>query len=74
MSHAHSCPKCGVPMLRIPDRPGRYASGNNIYTTSVTLLGNIPVIRHVCPDCGFVEHWVEEPDQRAALRRVFGGE
>ena len=66
MSHAHSCPKCGVPMLRIPDRPGRYASGNNIYTTSV--------IRHVCPDCGFVEHWVEEPDQRAALRRVFGGE
>lgn len=74
MSHAHSCPKCGVPMLRIPDRPGRYASGNNIYTTSVTLLGKIPVIRHVRPDCGFVEHWVEEPDQRAALRRVFGGE
>ena len=39
MLHTHRCPKCGAgDILRIPDTPGRYASGNNIYTSSVTLL------------------------------------
>ena len=47
------CPKCGSrQLLRVPDHPGRYASGNNIYTTTFTLAGKVPVIRYVCLDCG----------------------
>lgn len=73
MLHTHRCPKCGAgDIMRIPDTPGRYASGNNIYTSSVTLLGKIPVIRHVCLNCGYTEHWVEEPAQLDRLRRAFG--
>ena len=67
------CPKCGSrQLLRVPDHPGRYASGNNIYTTTVTLLGKIPVIRYVCCDCGYVENWVEGAEERAKIRKVFG--
>lgn len=74
MLYTHTCPKCGSgEILRIPDNPGRYTSGNNIYTSSLTLAGKIPVIRHVCLGCGYVENWVEEPGQLEKLRRTFGG-
>ena len=63
MLHTHRCPKCGAgDILRIPDTPGRYASGNNIYTSSVTLLGKIPVIRHVCLNCGYTYEGIRACD------------
>ena len=55
----------------MPDHPGRYASGNNIYTSAFTLLGKVPVIRYVCLDCGYVENWVETPQERESLRQTF---
>lgn len=73
MLHTRICPKCGArDIQRIPDNPGRYASGNNIYTSSLTLAGKIPVIRYVCLFCGYVENWVENPEQLEKLRRSFG--
>ena len=73
MKNTGCCPKCGSrDILRVPDHPGRYASGSNIYTSSFTLLGKIPVIRYVCLDCGYVENWVETAEQREALHRAFG--
>ena len=73
MKNTGLCPKCGSrEILRVPDQPGRYASGSNLYTTRFTLLGKIPVILYVCRDCGYVEHWVETPEQREALARAFG--
>ena len=73
MLHTRICPMCGArDIQRIPDNPGRYASGNNIYTSSLTLAGKIPVIRYVCLFCGYVENWVENPEQLEKLRRSFG--
>lgn len=73
MRAGHACPKCGGrDILRVPDNPGRYASGNNIYTSKLTLAGKIPVIRYLCLDCGYVEQWVEEAGQLDKLRRAFG--
>ena len=73
MLHTRICPKCGArDNQRIPDNPGRYTSGNNIYTSSLTLSGKIPVIRYVCLSCGYVENWVENPEQLEKLRRSFG--
>ena len=58
-------PKCGARQaIRIPDH-GRYDNGNNIYCSSVTLFGRVPVIRYVCCACGYVESWVER-------KRTFG--
>ena len=73
MQHTHRCPKCGGGnTVRVPDNPHRHASGNNIYTTTMTLMGKIPVIRYVCCDCGYVENWVETGAEREKLRRTFG--
>lgn len=73
MKHTGICPKCGAAdTVRVPDHPYRHASGNNIYTTTATLWGKIPVIRYVCCRCGYVENWVEREEERQALRRRFG--
>lgn len=56
MKNSHICPKCGShDIIRIPDN-GRCSSGNNIYTSTLTLLGKSPVIRYVCASCGYVEN------------------
>lgn len=73
MKHTGICPKCGGrAVLRIPDNPMRHASGNNIYTSSLTLAKKVPVIRYVCGQCGYTENWVEAPSQLDELRRAFG--
>ncbi len=73
MKSTHACPKCGSRnIVRIPDNPNRHASGNNIYTTTLTLFGKIPVIRYVCYDCGYVENWVEAQRELDEIRRTFG--
>lgn len=72
MKNSHICLKCGAKsVVRIPDN-GRYANGNNIYTTSATLFGKIPVIRYVCCQCGYVEGWVETPEGLDKIRDRFG--
>lgn len=56
MKNTGCCPKCNSRnIVRVPDNPNRYASGNNVYTTTITLFGKILVIRYVCCDCGYVE-------------------
>ena len=73
MKNTAACPKCGAKrVVRVPDRALRYSSGNNIYTSTVTLAGKIPVIRYVCCACGYVENWVEHPSERAGIERHFG--
>ena len=72
MKNTHLCPKCGSnDILRIPDNTNRHASGNNIYTSSVTLLGKIPVIRYVCCKCGYVENWVDHEEEIQKLKKAF---
>lgn len=71
--NTNCCPKCGArSVVRIPDNPNRHASGNNIYTSTFTLMKKIPVIRYVCCDCGYVENWVESQTGRDEIRRTFG--
>ena len=73
MKNTGVCPKCGAKqVVRVPDNAMRYSSGKNIYTSTVTLAGKIPVIRYVCCACGYVENWVEQAGQLAAIRRHFG--
>ena len=67
------CPKCGSrDIVRVSDNQTRYASGNNIYTSTFTLRKKIPVIRYVCCACGYVENWVETQTDREEIRRAFG--
>ena len=73
MKQTLCCPKCGSrKIVRVPDHPGRHASGNNIDTTTWTLLGKIPVIRYVCCNCGYVENWVENRHELDEIKKTFG--
>ena len=73
MKNSGRCPKCGsMDIVCVPDNPRRYTSGNNIYTTSMTLIGKIPVIRYVCCRCGYVENWVETAGELEQIKRTFG--
>ena len=39
MKNTRCCPKChSGNIVRVPDNSGRHASGNNIYTTTMTLF------------------------------------
>ena len=72
MKNTHTCPKCGSKdIVRIPDNQGRYSSGNNIYTSNITLMGKIPVIRYVCCGCGYVEIWVEGAGELQKIKKTF---
>ena len=71
MKNTKSCPKCGsTDIVRIPDNPNRHASGNNIYTSTYTLFGKIPVIRYVCCSCGYAENWVENEEELEEIREI----
>ena len=73
MKNTKCCPKCGSHnIVRVPDNRNRHASGNNIYTSTLTLLKKIPVIRYVCCDCGYVENWIETQSERNEIRHTFG--
>ncbi|MBD5559035.1 MAG: hypothetical protein HDQ87_01550 [Clostridia bacterium] len=73
MKNTEVCPKCGSKsIVRVPDNPNRHASGNNIYTSTLTLAKKIPVIRYVCCDCGYVENWVETRKALDEIKRTFG--
>lgn len=73
MKNTKCCPKCGAyNVVRVPDNPNRHASGNNIYTSTLTLMGKIPVIRYVCCDCGYVENWVEKQKELEEIRHIYG--
>lgn len=72
MSPSRVCPKCGAaPMIRVPNDPRRYASGNNIYTSRWTLIEKIPVIRYVCGQCGYVENWIDDPGDIEKIKKAF---
>ncbi len=73
MKNTGQCPKCGSRgIIRVPDHPMRHASGNNIYTSRLTLAKKVPVIRYVCARCGYTENWADTPGQLDELRRAFG--
>lgn len=73
LKNTRQCPKCGsTDIVRIPDNPNRHASGNNIYTSTYTLFGKIPVIRYVCCECGYVENWVETTQELSEIKNTFG--
>lgn len=73
MKNTGHCPKCGSnDIVRVPDNSNRYSSGNNIYTSTLTLAKKIPVIRYVCCGCGYAENWVEQRHELNEIRSKFG--
>ena len=56
---ADICPYCGAPLREMQD-------GELSEEELLLLLG------YVCDDCGYVENWVENHEERGQLLRAFG--
>ncbi len=66
------CPKCGSSdLVRVPDDAHRYLA-NSICITKLVTVERVPVARYVCCGCGYVEDWVEHPQERNRLKQAFG--
>jgi hypothetical protein len=64
-----ACPKCGsTEVIHIPGVPNSPEGILTGYTTRSV----IPITRRVCNGCGFLEEWVESPDDLKKLREKFG--
>lgn len=72
MKYTGACPKCHMSdIIRAPGEVGPYGSGNNI-PIGRFFARPVLVSRYVCLNCGFVEEWVDAPEDLATLRRKFG--
>ena len=72
MKNTNCCPKCGSQaIIRVPDDAHRYLA-NSICITNFAFVKRIPVARYVCCDCGYVENWVENRNERQELNRTYG--
>ena len=73
VKQARRCPKCeSENVIRIPGSAGPYGAGSNI-SIGITIFGSVKVSRYLCPDCGFLEHWVDAPEDVERIVRKYGG-
>lgn len=70
MKYTSVCPKCHASdIVCVPGGIGAYGSGNNILYGG--FFKGVPVSRYVCLQCGFVEEWIDSPQDLAKLRQRY---
>lgn len=71
MKNTRYCPKCqSKNIIRVPDDAHRYLS-NSICITKFVTVERVPVARYVCCDCGYIEEWVENGNERNKIKKAF---
>ena len=67
MKTTHICPKCNSTfLLRSEGVFQGYGPGNNI---KVGLLTQIRPTKYICSNCGFIEEWIDGPDDLEKLKK-----
>ncbi len=71
MRNGSPCPKCQArDILKIPDQAiGNIGLGNRIAAGWRT----VRITRYLCCNCGFLEDWVDKPEDIARVRAKYGG-
>ena len=71
MKNTGACPKCqSADILRVPGEAGAWQGTSNLIGTGWS--GFALVSRFVCCGCGYLEEWVESPDDIQKLRERYG--
>jgi|HubBroStandDraft_5_1064220.scaffolds.fasta_scaffold2116285_1 predicted nucleic-acid-binding Zn-ribbon protein len=70
MRNTNKCPKCGGDA--ICSVPGGGYSNVNQPHFHLGALTNVPITRYLCSACGYVELWVDDPDDIAKVTDKFG--
>jgi ribosomal protein S27AE len=75
MRSTRVCPKCGSHDIIIPGSVNLFGSGNNIPTglTIVGTMGAVKVARYLCGGCGFIEEWVDNPEDLKKIKKKWKG-
>lgn len=72
MKNGTPCAKCASKrVIKVPGNIGTFGAGNNIHT-SEKVFSAIKLTRFVCVACGFVEDWVEAPEDLHKIEEQFG--
>lgn len=71
MKTCGKCPKCAsADTVRIPGRVKDAGRGNNIVTGFFS-NDHVTVTRYLCSTCGYIEHWIDKPEDVAHLKREY---
>jgi len=64
------CPKCNSKdVLSIQGERQGYGRGNNI---KVGIIGQVTPTKYVCCDCGFIEEWIDDPNDLLKIKKSHG--
>lgn len=77
MKNSQKCPKClETEIIRIPGkyfRSGDYNSNPIIVNTGmVFVLKYVHPVRYMCGKCGYLEEWIDNPEDIEKVRQKFG--
>lgn len=69
MKNTGICPKCNsTKIIRIPAQLNINGMADNaIYLPGFFFGKNVSVTRYFCEDCGFIEEWVDNIDERKKI-------
>jgi len=70
MKTTKHCPKCSSnDVLRIQGTRQGYGLGNNI---KIGIIGQVKPTKYVCGDCGFIEEWIDDPNDLLKIKKSRG--
>ena len=62
MKNTNHCPKCNSEdIIRVEGQAKGFGAGSNI-PTGATIFQATLVTRYVCGNCGFIESWLDTPE------------
>ena len=71
MKISQLCSKChSSDIVRIPGTNQGHGFGNNI-KTGITVFNAILVTRYLCCNCGFIEEWVDNPQDIVKIKAYY---
>jgi hypothetical protein len=71
MRNSKRCSKCqSTDNVRMPGQARALGAGNNI-EFGITNFSAIKVTRYLCASCGFIEEWIDSPDDIAKLKKKY---
>ena len=71
MKNTKACAKCGSrDIVVIPGGVGGPYMGDNVHVGFLRMP--VEVARYLCCVCGFVEEWIENPEDIKTLKKKYG--
>ena len=69
MKNVNKCTKCGsIEVLRVKGQSQGYGPGNNL---QLSLFSQVLVSKYVCCTCGFIEDWIDNPQNMEKVRNYY---